>query len=97
MDERSRIDLPDLVQGSFDVFVNGVTQRPGVDFQQIGRSLYFERRLEREGRLGFWRWLGMFLGVAGSYRKNDTVDVVYDLNGRRTVATLGPTTARDAE
>jgi hypothetical protein len=30
----------------------------------------------------------MALGIAGTYRKNDTVDVVFTLNGRRTVATL---------
>jgi hypothetical protein len=28
----------------------------------------------------------MFLGVAGTYRKNDSVDVVYETGGRRTVA-----------
>ena len=30
----------------------------------------------------------MWLGIAGTYRKNDTVDVVYTLNGKRTVASL---------
>ena len=28
------------------------------------------------------RWLSMLLGVAGTYRKNDVVDVVYDSGGR---------------
>ena len=28
----------------------------------------------------------MFFGVAGTYWKNDSVDVVYDVGGRRTVA-----------
>jgi hypothetical protein len=28
----------------------------------------------------------MFFGVAGTYRKNDSVDVVYEVGGRRTVA-----------
>jgi hypothetical protein len=28
------------------------------------------------------------MGVAGTYRKNDTVDIVYTLNGQRSVATL---------
>jgi len=37
-------------------------------------------------RLGFWRWLSLFLGVAGTYRQNDSVDVVYQSGGRRTVA-----------
>jgi hypothetical protein len=34
----------------------------------------------------------MLLGVAGTYRKHETVDVIYEVNGRRTVATLTPTT-----
>jgi hypothetical protein len=28
----------------------------------------------------------MFFGVAGTYRKNDSVDVVYEVGGQRTVA-----------
>ena len=42
---------------------------------------------QQEGRLGFWRWLSLFLGVAGTYRQNDSVDVVYDAGDRRVVAT----------
>jgi len=29
----------------------------------------------------------MFLGVAGTYRRHDTVDVVYQRDGQRVVAT----------
>jgi hypothetical protein len=29
----------------------------------------------------------MLLGIAGTYRKNDSVDVVYTVEGRRVVAT----------
>jgi hypothetical protein len=68
------------------VFLNGVVQQPGRDFRREGRELVFERRLATEGRLGFWRWLSLFLGVAGTYRQNDSVDVVYEVNGRRVVA-----------
>jgi hypothetical protein len=75
------------VEGPFEVFVNGVAQREGVDYDRRGGELVFRRSLEREGRLGFWRWLSMFLGIAGTYRKNDTVDVVYEREGRRQVAT----------
>jgi len=46
----------------------------------------FEKQLAKEGRLGFWRWLSLFLGVAGTYRQNDSVDVVYQAGGRRVVA-----------
>ncbi len=85
--ERSRVDLPPHVAGEFEVFVNGVKQTPGVDYEVAGRSLVFPRPIAQEGRLGFWRWLWMWLGVAGSYRKHETVDVVYELGGRRQVAT----------
>ncbi len=82
------MDLPEQVAGSFEVFVNGVPQHEGVDYDRVGRMLVFRRELAEEGRLGFWRWLSMFLGVAGTYRKNDTVDVVFTREGRRTVVTL---------
>jgi hypothetical protein len=88
--ERSQVDLPDVVGAAFEVFVNGVRQQPGVDFEQVGRSLVFERELRKEGRLGFWRWTSIFLGVAGTYRRNDTVDVVYTSGGARVVASLEP-------
>jgi hypothetical protein len=82
------VELPEHVAGSFEVFVNGVPQHEGVDYDRVGRLLVFRRELAEEGRLGFWRWLSMFLGVAGTYRKNDTVDVVFTRDGRRTVVTL---------
>jgi hypothetical protein len=85
--ERTRVQLPGAVGEHFEVFVNGVVQQPGRDFRQEGDELVFERRLAHEGRLGFWRWLSLFLGVAGTYRQNDSVDVVYESGGRRIVAT----------
>jgi hypothetical protein len=85
MPERSVVDLPPEVGESFEVFLNGVPQRAGTDFEVEGHQLVFERKLAREGRLGFWRWLSLFLGIAGTYRQNDSVDVVYEMGGRRTV------------
>lgn len=83
----SRVQLPDDVPEDFDVFINGVRQQPGQDFRVQGRTLVFSRSLAQEGRLGPLRWASMFLGVAGTYRKHDTVDVVYERDGRRVVAT----------
>lgn len=88
MEPRSQIELPERVSGAFEVFVNGVPQEEGVDYDQVGRTLVFRRELAEEGRLGFWRWLSMFLGVAGTYRRNDTVDIVFTQDGRRTVVSL---------
>jgi hypothetical protein len=31
------------------------------------------------------RWLSLFLGIAGTYRQNDSVDLVYQAAGRRAV------------
>jgi hypothetical protein len=88
--EGSRVDLPADVTSPFEVFVNGVRQQPGDDFRVEGDTLLFPRALQREGKLGFWRWTSMFLGIAGSYRKNDSVDVVYERGGRRVVASCTP-------
>jgi len=87
VDERARVDLPPQVPEEFDVFVNGVRQRRGLDYEVVGRSLVFPRAIAQEGRLGFWRWLWMWLGVVGSYRRHETVDVVYEVGGRRDVVT----------
>ncbi len=83
----SRVALPADVAGAFEVYVNGVAQVLGRDYRVDGDTLVFSRPLAREGKLGFWRWASMFLGVAGTYRKHDSVDVVYERGGRRVVAT----------
>jgi hypothetical protein len=92
---RTRVDLPDAVSRPFEVYVSGVAQVEGRDYRVRGRSLVFERELRREGRLGFWRWLSLLVGVAGTYRQNDLVDVVYEVGGRRTVASGLPFVAAD--
>jgi hypothetical protein len=81
------VSLPKGVGSSFEVYVNGVRQQEGVDFVREGDELAFSRRLAKEGKLGFWRWTSLFFGIAGTYRQNDSVDVVYDTGGRRVVAT----------
>jgi hypothetical protein len=88
LEHRSQVELPAHVEGGFDVFVNGVPQKRGVDYDQLGRRLLFRGELAREGKLGFWRWFSLFLGVAGTYRKNDTVDIVFTRNGIRSVEIL---------
>jgi hypothetical protein len=85
MDDAWTVPLPAEVEPPFEVFVNGVRQEPGADYVLSGRELRFAKPLAREGRLGPIRWLSMFLGIAGTYRKNDSVDVVYEAGGRRTV------------
>jgi hypothetical protein len=90
MEEAWIVPLPASVQEPFEVFVNGVMQERGTDYSVRGRELRFDKPLAKEGRLGTVRWLSIFLGVAGTYRKNDSVDVVYETGGRRTVISSLP-------
>ena len=83
---RWRVPLPPGADPPYRVFVNGVPQRDGEDFQVVGHELHFNRPLEKE-RLGMGRWAAIFLGLFGSYGKNDSVDVQYRRAGREAVAT----------
>ncbi len=82
----THVELPPDAGRPLEVYVNGVAQEEGRDFHVSGRSLEFARELRQEGRLGFWRWASMVFGAAGTYRQNDVVDVVYERDGRRVVA-----------
>ena len=82
-------ELPPLVLFATDPFAHALDEFR-LDFRIEGRTLVFERQLKTEGRLGFWRWLSMWVGVAGTYRQNDSVDVVYERGGQRVVATRLP-------
>ena len=89
------VPLPPDVHEPFEVYVNGVPQERGADYDVEGTALRFTRPLAQEGRLGLLRWTSMFLGVAGTYRKHDTVDVVYERGGRRLVASGLPVVPPD--
>jgi hypothetical protein len=81
----SRVRLPAGVREPYSVYVNGVRQELGRDFRIEGGRIVFGRELVKEGRLGFWRW---FLGAwgIGTYRRNDQVDVAWEVDGRPQVA-----------
>jgi hypothetical protein len=97
VDEAWIVPLPSAVQEPFEVFVNGVRQERGHDYEVRGRELLFDKALAKEGRLGPIRWLSIFLGIAGTYRKNDSVDVVYESAGQRRVASALPIIPPKAE
>ena len=92
---RSIIRLPRDVDGTFDVYVNGVVQLRDVDFHVQGHDLVFDRPL-RKDRISRWRW---FLGAwgVGTYRQDDTVDVRYEADGRMRVAHALPIATSDEE
>ena len=79
------VRLPADVERPFDVYLNGVAQREGVDFTVRDGMLVFERPLAKE-KVGVGRWTSMVLGIAGSYGKDDSVDVAYRSGGQNRVA-----------
>jgi hypothetical protein len=86
----TRVRLPGDVVRPFEVYVNGVAQSEGADFRIDGRTLVFDRELRTEGKLGFWRWLSLWVGIFGTYRQNDSVDVAYRRDGKPVVAAKLP-------
>ena len=79
-----RVPLPAGVPSPFEVYVNGVRQELGRDYQVRGGELIFTRELVRQ-RLSKRAWLLGFWGI-GTYGRNDEVDVRYELAGRPMVA-----------
>ena len=71
----SAVTLPPDVGAEYEVYLNGVRQRPGADFTVKGRALIWDREL-RKDKVSGWRW---FLGAwgVGTYRQDDSVDVRY--------------------
>ena len=83
--ERWKVELPRGVREPFTVFVNGVRQEPGTDYDVEDGVLLFTKPLIKEQRLGFWKW---FLGAwgIGTYGRNDQVDVAWEVDGAPRVA-----------
>ena len=86
---RTRVRLPGDVQRPFEVYLNGVQQQEGADFVVREGALVFDRPLVRE-KVGKGRWTSMVLGIAGSYGKDDSVDVAYRVGGVSRVAARLP-------
>jgi hypothetical protein len=87
---QTRVQLPGDVTRPFEVFVNGVQQREGADYVVRGGFLYFDRPMKEEGKLGLMRWTSIFLGIAGTYKQNDSVDIAYERDGKKVVAAKLP-------
>ncbi len=81
---RSRVKLPAGVRTPFEVYVNGVRQELGSDYSVSGGELLFERELVQQ-KLGLRAWLLGFWGI-GTYKRNDEVDIRYEVDGRPMVA-----------
>ena len=76
--------LPGAAERPIHVFVNGMEQREGSDYELRGREIVFSRPLVKE-RVSRGRWLAMALGLFGSYGENEVVDVHYRRGGETRV------------
>jgi len=76
-----RVPLPAGAGPPFTVFVNGVTQTEGSDYHVRAGEIVFTRSIVKE-QVGGVRWLAMFLGLFGTYRKHETVDIQFTRAGK---------------
>jgi hypothetical protein len=79
-----RVKLPPGVRTPFHVYINGVPQELGSDYKISGGELLFERELVQQ-KLGAKAWFLGFWGI-GTYKRNDEVDIRYEVEGRPMVA-----------
>ena len=79
-----RVPLPVGVRTPFEVYVNGVRQELGTDYRVSSGELVFGRELISQ-KLGLRAWLIGFWGI-GTYKRNDEVDVRYEIDGRPMLA-----------
>ncbi len=79
-----RVRLPEGVRPPFEVYVNGVRQELGPDYRVSSGELVFERELVRQ-KLGARAWLLGIWGI-GTYKRNDEIDIRWEIDGRPRVA-----------
>jgi hypothetical protein len=80
-----RVRLPRGAEPPIVVYVNGVRQMESEDYRLEGPGIVFRRPILKE-QVGGMRWLAMLLGLFGTYRKHETVDVEYRLGGETKLA-----------
>jgi hypothetical protein len=76
-----RVKLPSEAEAPYTVFINGVEQREGDDYGVRAGEIVFTRQIVKE-KVGAGRWLAMYLGLFGTYRKNETVDLQFQRSGK---------------
>ena len=76
-----RVRLPRGAEPPIVVYVNGVQQTAGAEYELRHGEVVFGRPIVKE-QVGGIRWLAMLLGLFGTYRRHETVDVEYRLGGQ---------------
>ncbi|HJX33132.1 MAG TPA: hypothetical protein VJ257_02950 [Solirubrobacterales bacterium] len=80
----NRVKLPAGAEPPFVVFINGIEQSEGTDYEIREGEIVFTRPIVKE-KVGAGRWLAMYLGIFGTYRKNETIDLQFTRNGKTTL------------
>jgi hypothetical protein len=80
----NRVKLPAGAEPPFVVFINGIEQSEGADYEIREGEIVFTRPIVKE-KVGAGRWLAMYLGIFGTYRKNETIDLQFTRNGKTTL------------
>jgi len=76
-----RLKLPAGAEAPYAVFVNGIEQKEGADYRVAAGEIVFTREIVKE-EVGKGRWLAMYLGLFGTYRKNETIDLQFQRGGK---------------
>jgi hypothetical protein len=74
-----RVTLPPGAEAPYAVFINGIEQHEGEDYDVRAGEIVFTRQIIKE-KVGTGRWLAMYLGFFGTYRKNETIDLQFQRN-----------------
>ena len=75
-----RVKLPAGAEPPFTVLINGIEQSKETYRIEAGENL-FGRPIVKE-KVGTGRWLAMYLGLFGTYRKNETIDLQFNKGGK---------------
>lgn len=83
-----RVKLPRGAQRPINVFINGSQQVEGTDYTLHEGEIVFREPILKEdlSELSAMRKLVLGLGLVGSYQRNETVDVQYQLGDRTELA-----------
>jgi len=76
-----RMKLPTGASAPYVVYINGVEQSEGADYTVAAGEIVFTRPIVKE-KVGTGRWLAMYLGLFGTYRKNETIDLQFQRGGK---------------
>lgn len=80
-----RVELPHGAQAPIRVYINGIEQVEGTDYELGEGKIVFASPILKE-QVTPGRWMAMYLGFFGTYRKHETVDVEYRRDGKSKLA-----------